>query len=388
MKRHVITFIISLLLAPMLIGQELTTIEILSSQFNRFNHEEVMFEGYIERYVAGTPTSSSYYEIKGEYGSIIRVNTTQPSPEINQRYRVTGTMTIDEEEPLIIESNKRKVDIQGYSLTIITNPPEGGSVSPSGRMEMNPGETINITSSSGSNFKFENYTMDNRVISTDENFSFQMPESNAVIVANFKKNMTIWFVGAGILVLLIIILIVILSMKRSKQNKPQVPVTGEPIVGPPPTHPDEGQMSGKTIRINTDQNYSTVKLQQNAPATVKFIPGELEIINGLDKGKSFKMAGYPTSDGNVATIGRDHEGWQSLVSPERQYAHIRLKDESNTLSRMQAELVHRGGKLYMKNLSKVNPAQVDGEDVPVNEVVEIKPGSVIKTGFIEFKYKV
>ena len=384
MKKKAFTIILCMLVIPAVMSQDLTTIEILSTRYNSFNHEEVVFEGYIERYVAGSATTSSYYEIKGEYGATIRVNTTQPSPEINQRYRVTGTMTIHNGEPLIIEKHKRMIHIQGYSLTIIQNPQGAGSVSPAGRIDIDPGESVNISAIANRNFRFENWTIDNRVVSTNENYNFVMPEANTVIVANFAKDNTLWIVGGAALGLLVLALIIVLALRKPRQMPPPPPM---PTMEPASTKFKE-EPATETVRINVDQDYTTIKLQQSAPATVKFIPGELEILNGLDKGKSFKMAGYPTSDGSVATIGRDHDGWQSQVAPERQYAHIRLKDESNTLSRMQAELVHRGGTLYLKNLSKVNPAQVDGEDVPVNEVVEIKPDSIIKTGFIEFRYKV
>lgn len=368
---------------------QVTTIEYISDYYQNLEHEEVIFEGFIERYVVGTATTSSYYEIKGEYGESLRVNTSQPSPEINQRYRVKGTVTVHNGGPLIIEKSKSRV--QGIALNISVNPNEAGSVSPSGRVSAEEGESISLSASAARGYKFENWTQNNLVISTEQSFVFQMPENSTVVVANFKRDWTIYIIGGIVLALILIAVIIILVLNRSRRPDPGM--SYETSNGPGPDNATQSSKSsdamiGETVRINIDQDYSTVKLQQQAPATVKFIPGELEILNGLDKGKSFKMAGYPTTDGNVATIGRDHDGWQNLVPAEKQYAHIRLKDESNTLSRMQAELVHRGGKLYLKNLSKVNPAQVDGEDVPVNEVVEVKPDSVIKAGFIEFRYKV
>ncbi|MFW5835538.1 MAG: InlB B-repeat-containing protein [bacterium] len=368
---------------------QVTTIEYILAHYQSIEHEEVIFEGFIEKYVVGTASTSSYYEIKGEYGENLRVNTSQPSPEINQRYRVTGTVTVHNGGPLIIEKSKNRV--YGIALNVSVNPNEAGTASPSGRISAEEGESISLSASAARNYKFENWTQNNRVISTEQSFVFQMPKTSTVVVANFKRDWTMYIIGGIVLALILIAVIIIIVLNRSRSSESRInseatPAPGSESATQPPKASDA--IAGETVRINIDKDYSTVKLQQQAPATVKFIPGELEILNGLDKGKSIKMAGYPTADGDVATIGRDHEGWQNLVPAEKQYAHIRLKDESNTLSRMQAELVHRGGKLYLKNLSKVNPAQVDGEDVPVNEVVEVKPDSVIKAGFIEFRYKV
>jgi len=276
-------------------GQSVVAIEDITSNPGSFHHERVVFEGFITRYVAGTASTSSYYEIQGDYGARIRVNTSESAPKINARYRVVGTITIYNQEPLVIETNK----------SLLEEPP------------------VIISNGGGE---------------SDDN------------------------------TMMIVIIIGLV-------------VAPEPFL--PPSMPTDG---GSTMIINKGQSYDTIKFESSVPATMKFIPGKLEIINGPDKGKAFMLAGYPTPDGSVSSIGRDYEGWESALSGGRKYAHIRIKDESKTLSRMQAEIVYKNGKVFLKNLSSVNPSQVDGCEVPTNETMEIKTGSVIKAGFIEFRY--
>jgi hypothetical protein len=307
------TLLFALLFGFTAIHGQQTTIENITTNPGRFNHERVVIEGFVTKYVAGTATTSSYYELQGDYGARIRVNTSDPAPQINKRYRVTGTVTMHMQEPLIIEVSKTLLD------DVITPPPPP-------------------------------------------------PQSDNTM-------MIVLIVGLAVVAGLIIFF-----LNRPKPA-PAVAEVGTSSV--PPSLPP----SGDTVIINKGESYDTIKFESTVPSTMKFIPGKLEIINGPDKGKSFMLAGYPTPDGSISSIGRDHEGWDKSLSGGRKYAHIRIKDDSKTLSRMQAEIVYRSGKVYLKNLSNVNPSQADGYDVPVNEMVEVKSGSVIKAGFIEFRYQ-
>ncbi|MFC0876765.1 FHA domain-containing protein [Saccharicrinis sp. FJH2] len=138
-----------------------------------------------------------------------------------------------------------------------------------------------------------------------------------------------------------------------------------------------GKAGGEVADI--DEDFQTIKLSAAGdPKTLKFIPGELKIISGTDEGKVFKIAGYPTPEGNIVTIGRED------IKGERGYAHIRLMEK--TISRKQAELIESDNKLRLKNVSKTNLTIVDGVQLQPGEEVEIKPNSTIKTGEVEFQY--
>lgn len=102
------------------------------------------------------------------------------------------------------------------------------------------------------------------------------------------------------------------------------------------------------------------------------------MITGDDKGKKIKISGYPTEDGSTVTIGRE-----SVTGP-RDFAHIQLKER--TISRKQAEIIFKDGKLYIKNLSETNYTKLDSKEIPPNTSLELKPASVITLGEIELKY--
>jgi hypothetical protein len=132
------------------------------------------------------------------------------------------------------------------------------------------------------------------------------------------------------------------------------------------------------VPLKPGDGFKTIKISSDPTKTLKFIPGKFEIISGADKGKSFQVAGYTTPKGSIVTIGR------ADVTGSRAYSHIKL--EQKTVSREQAELIYRDGKLFLKNLTDVNRTQVDGVELIPAEEVEIFPGQIIRTGEVEFKY--
>jgi hypothetical protein len=132
-------------------------------------------------------------------------------------------------------------------------------------------------------------------------------------------------------------------------------------------------------KYKTEDEFQTIKINRSPdPKTMKLIPGQLKIVAGADTGKVFRIAGQPTSDGDIATIGRES------VEGDGKYAHIQLKEK--TVSRKQAMLIYRDGKLYVKNLSETNFTKVDGIELKPDETIEVKSNSTIKTGEVEFQY--
>jgi len=128
----------------------------------------------------------------------------------------------------------------------------------------------------------------------------------------------------------------------------------------------------KTVQIVTDKE---------AKKTLIYIPGRLVIQTGEDQGKDIILSGYPGPDGAIVSIGSREE------TGERKTAHIRLMEP--TVSRSQAELIllNKDKKLMVKNLSKTNYTQVNGEEVLPDTLKEVVAGDTIKTGEVEFKYE-
>ncbi len=136
--------------------------------------------------------------------------------------------------------------------------------------------------------------------------------------------------------------------------------------------------SNKPQMSPAEEEFQTVKLTPSSDKTLKFIPGQFILLSGKDRGKPFRVAGYPTPQGSIITIGREPgEG-------ERAFAHIQL--DVPTVSRKHAELSFKNGKLYIKNLSDTNPIELNEKEIPVGEEVLLPLDSELRLGEIRMKY--
>jgi len=304
------------------------TIEQIVNEAQRLDQERVIFQGIVEKIVPGTAETADFYEIKGNQGGVLRRVNTKIRPIVGNRYEVTGTVVIHNNAPLVVEERRTFL-----------------------RIDPNTGEIVE------------------RYVVVDP----PPPSINTLLL--------IAIIAAGIIILILIIFLISKALlgKGEKQVRESLP---KPAVAPKSV----GVKGEETVFVNKDAVFSTIKIERAVPATMKALPGKLEILNGPDTGKTFIMPGYPTAEGSIVTIGRDHDGWEKQFSGNKKYAHIRVKDDSKTMSRMQIEIIYKDGKVYLKNLSSVNPTQVDGVDVATNQVVEVKFGSKIKAGYIEFQY--
>ena len=188
-------------------------------------------------------------------------------------------------------------------------------------------------------------------------------------------------IGGVLLLVALIIVLIVISMKKRKPAQ-IIPPSSSPRPSPrPEPRPSPGSGPGTMpSSVNRNTEYQTIKIQTNAaPKTMKLMPGYLEITAGADTGKKFTIAGYPTSKGSIVTIGREP------VEGDRKYAHIQLTER--TVSRQQAEIVAVGGNLEIKNLSKVNHTQLNGIEIQPGHKMPLEPDSIIKTGEVEFTYR-
>ena len=278
-----------------------------------YSQEFVTIMGTVTQYTPKTANTTANYLVQDDYGSVIQVNTNNPDPETNEKYKITGTVIIDglTGQPYIVEQNREE-------LKILPPIPE---VKPTEKPE---------------------------------------PEKSSI-------NWTLVIILGGSF-LLLVILIIILFARRSKDKMEEYPGESEGDYKEAPTAPA------------MENDFKTIKITTETSKTLKFIPGKLVIVSGVDKGKEFMISGYPTNEGNIITIGRDE------VKGDRSYAHIQLKQR--TVSRKQAELISRGDLLFIKNLSETNLSQLDGIELQPGEEKQLKADSIIKTGEIEFKYKI
>lgn len=155
----------------------------------------------------------------------------------------------------------------------------------------------------------------------------------------------------------------------------------------PTTDGPERRIKSESSSSTANQPESPETLKFKAPPkTMKFIPGKLVIISGPDKGREFRIAGFPREeeDGNVVTIGR------ADVKGERAFAHIQLGDTYRTVSRIQAEIIQKtsSNEVYLRNKSTTNPTEVNNEQVPPEETVELQNEDTIQMGELVLRYEV
>ncbi|MFO8232687.1 MAG: FHA domain-containing protein [Longimonas sp.] len=167
------------------------------------------------------------------------------------------------------------------------------------------------------------------------------------------------------------------------ENRALFPDSSEAPSPDQPARRIKSESSSSTA--NKPDSPETLKFKA-PPKTMKFIPGKLVIISGPDKGREFRIAGFPREedDGNVVTIGR------ADVKGERAFAHIQLGDTYRTVSRIQAEIIQKtsSNEVYLRNKSTTNPTQVNNEEVPSEETVELQNEDTIQMGELVLQYEV
>jgi hypothetical protein len=188
-----------------------------------------------------------------------------------------------------------------------------------------------------------------------------------------------WWEGGWLLAILLLALIAV-AVHALRKRKPALPTPELPTPVQEATPVQEEAAVPAPPQPESD--LKTVRIVPPSPKTMRYIPGDLVVLSGEDQGKSFKIAGYPTPEGSIVTIGREP------VADERAYAHIQIEERFHTVSRKHAELIWKDKKLYVKNLSDTNPTQVNGVEIKPGKTVQLKPGSIMRTGELEFEYRV
>jgi len=340
MKRKTLVSILILVLLPIALFAQVatTTIEkIEASPGTSISHQETVL-GYIKMYV-DSPSGTNYYMLEGDHGGIIKVNCSQQH-ETKKKYYVTGMVHKDPQtnKPIIVEISAIPWDTDSDGIPDV---------------------------------KDNCPTIHNPDQVDSDNDGMGDPCDHG------PQYTWVYFVFGGLLVVLVILIILQFAIKkRSKTEQFENPTpegsSHEPK--PPPT------MTNQDTTPRPSSGFSTVIFTNAIPKTMKFIPGKLKIKSDRDKGKEFLIAGYPTPKGNIVTIGRES------IKGDRDFAHIQIDDKFLTVSRKQAELREKDGKLFIKNLSSTNLTQINGKEMEANEMVEVKFGDVFRMGELEFEY--
>ncbi len=233
------------------------------------------------------------------------------------------------------------------------------------------------------------YNADNGLYYISETYRNQLSDDAFIIVEPsnpftptpaipwWKENFLILVIAGGAIILALIIIAFVVSSKKSKSIQNVKPsYTSHMTANSAETKVSISNI--ETVQNNTEE-LKTMIIPKADPKTMKFIPGELEILKGADIGKKFKIAGSPQSDGtSIVTIGRENSNESNMFS------HIHLKEK--TISRQQAQIIQSNGNIKVKNLSKTNLTKVDGKELMPDETIELSPNAIISLGEVEIKY--
>ncbi len=110
--------------------------------------------------------------------------------------------------------------------------------------------------------------------------------------------------------------------------------------------------------------------------TLQFLPGRLEILNGLDAGREVRFVRAPGPDGLQVTFGR-------AEGPA--YRHVQLRE--GTVSRSHALMAMRDGDWYLTNLSSTNPVVHNEHILKPNEERVLADGDRVEMGDVVFGFR-
>lgn len=326
-----------------------TSIKEINGNPGKYRGQSVTVEGNVTRHVdSGSDTETKNYILEDDSGEEIRAKTTEKPPETGNQYRVEGLIEISpfNRNPVLDETSRTQI-------------------------------------SSGN----------------------QNQSSSSESLRQGFSTITVYLIlGLGVLVIVVLGYFAYASQEdEDLEAAPSEDETPEPAeasssdlssteLGTDGDESDTGFPEPSSQRIKSESSSSqepeedsdggpeTLKFKA-PPKTMKFVPGRLVIAAGPDQGKEFRIAGRPTPEGNVVTIGR------AEVEGEKAFAHIQLGDTYRTVSRMQAEIIQQDDTILLKNTSETNPTMVNGDHVPTGESVELEGGDMIRMGELMLRYE-
>ena len=150
-----------------------------------------------------------------------------------------------------------------------------------------------------------------------------------------------------------------------------VPLPAAPLTAPlsPVTVSENGvpgsMVEGHRLRFSVPQE-----------GTLQFLPGRLEIANGLDEGREVRFVRVPGPNGTEVTFGR---------SEGPLYRHIQLREA--TVSRLHARLVLHESTWHLINLSATNPAVYNSGMLELGSEQTLSDGDRIEMGEVVFVFR-
>jgi len=206
--------------------------------------------------------------------------------------------------------------------------------------------------------------------------SVVLKDAGTQVVQQTKINPLLIVLGVLILLVIaisIVYFIISIKSKKSKSHSYSVPLSNPSVAN---SFADYSQKT-QILPITTD---SKTLILSREFTTMRSIPGRFIIVSEEESGKKFPIPAFQTPEGNQTTIGRED------VKGAKAGAHIKISDKYRTVSRKQALITEKEGKVWIKNLSSTNPTEINGIVLEHGEEQELKYEDIMKMGELEFKY--
>lgn len=225
------------------------------------------------------------------------------------------------------------------------------------------------------------YHENRRLFISEMNRVSLAPAIELPVAPQAEQDNTLLYIVVVIGLLIVLILIYFLYTKTATTQSKGENFNLDQAAGQLPEQVNDDMMN----QFMSDSGENTIVIDKEY-MTMKALPGKLVILNGEQANKELSLFGAPTPEGQVITIGRDSPDWKKQLKKGREHSHIRIKDSTKTLSRLQAEMVLGNGEMRLRNLGEANPTVVDGVELSVGEIVALKSGSVIQAGNLKLRY--
>lgn len=303
-----------------------TRIAVVRATPSSYVNEVVRIDGFVTRLVDIGTKSTSFFYLKDDWGSVIKVRTSKEAPAVGRRYSIAGPIGIDpRSEDLFISEEVRSP-----------------VVDPSAAPRPQP-----------------------KAVSDDATAQQPAPSSGAT-----KSNsLTLYLlIGGAVVIVLIAAALLVIRLRSEEMQTGEYyslsSITPSTRVEPPP--PPEQVIEGKTI-----------KLHAPPPNTVKLLPGWFEVLEGDDVVKQIRFYKLGGERGSETTFGR---------ATGRPYAHIQLK--APTVSSRQAKLSFDDGTPHLTNFAPAdsNPTRVNGRDLAVGESVPLSESDKVQMGEVSLLF--
>jgi hypothetical protein len=303
-----------------------TRISLIKANWSAYLNERVRIDGFVTQFVDAGTRSTSFYSIKDDWGSVVKVRTSKQAPLVGKRYSIEGPVGIDPRtKDLFISEETRLEAAIAQETAPSTQAASGETVAASAATKPSAAQPPPVTAT-----------------------------------PNEAGTPTLMYVAIGSAAAIILALGLILAFRSRSADGLESDfssASASPVEAPPAP---EQVIEGKTI-----------KLHAPPPNTVKLLPGWFEVVSGDDVVKQIRFYKLGGEHGAETTFGR---------ASGRPYAHIQLK--ATTVSSRQAKVTFDNGSAQLTNFASndSNPTNVNGRDLGVNESVPLRESDRVEMG--------